>query len=99
VTDESGPAVAVDDAEAESADSTESAAAAESEADTDDGDGYSDAPLDSIKGIGPAYSERLHDAGITSIAELAESDAETVGDAINVSPKTVSNWIDRAGKK
>ena len=99
VTDESGPAVAVDDAEAESADNTESAAAAESEADTDDGDGYSDAPLDSIKGIGPAYSERLHDAGITSIAELAESDAETVGDAINVSPKTVSNWIDRAGKK
>ena len=99
VTDESGSAVAVDDAEVESADNTESAATAESEADTDDGDGYSDAPLDSIKGIGPAYSERLHDAGITSIAELAESDAETVGDAINVSPKTVNNWIDRAGKK
>ncbi|TQQ82134.1 helix-hairpin-helix domain-containing protein [Halonotius roseus] len=65
----------------------------------DDADDYSDEPLDSIKGIGPAYSERLHDAGITSIAELAEGDAEEIGEAISVSPKTVSNWIDRAAEK
>jgi len=94
----------VDDAAAESVvDNAESAAetASETTADTatdDDGD-YSDEPLDSIKGIGPAYSERLHDAGITSIAELATGDAAEIGEAINVSPKTVSNWIDRANKR
>ena len=100
-TDDADPAVAVDDAEAESAVDDAEAADVEPEADTDTAaaDDYSDEPLDSIKGIGPAYSERLHDAGITSIAELAEGDAEAIGEDINVSPKTVSNWIDRANEK
>ena len=83
--------VAADDAESASDNGEPDAVAASDNTDSDD-----DEPLDSIKGIGPAYSERLHDAGITSIAELAEGDAEAIGEAINVSPKTVSNWIDRA---
>ncbi|MFB6293757.1 MAG: helix-hairpin-helix domain-containing protein, partial [Halonotius sp.] len=68
--------------------------AAIDEAEPDD-----DEPLDSIKGIGPAYSDRLHDAGITSISELADGDAEAIGDEISVSPKTVSNWIERANDR
>ena len=94
-------AVAVDDAESDSAvddaapDSTVDDAAAAADA----ADEYSDEPLDSIKGIGPAYSERLHEAGITSVAELADGDAEEIGEAISVSPKTVGNWIDRAAEK
>ena len=52
-----------------------------------------------IKGIGPAYSERLGDAGISSVEELVEADAETLGEQINVSPKTVDNWIDRAAEQ
>jgi len=99
-TDDADPTVAVDDAEAESAVDEAEAADAEPEADTDAAAAdYSDEPLDSIKGIGPAYSDRLHDAGITAIAELAEGDAEEIGDAISVSPKTVSSWIDRATEK
>ena len=81
---------AIDAVEADTAEPAESAAA-------DDGD--SGEPLDSIKGIGPAYSERLTEAGIDSVAELAEGDAEEIGEAISVSPKTVSNWIDRAAER
>ena len=61
-----------------------------------DDDSTADSDLTAIKGIGPAYSERLNAAGISSVAALADADAETVGEEINVSPKTVSNWIDRA---
>ena len=87
------PAEADETADAVEADTAEPAESAA----VDDGD--SDEPLDSIKGIGPAYSERLTEAGIDSVAELAEGDAEAIGEAISVSPKTVSNWIDRATEK
>ena len=87
------------DAEADAEAPTESDAEATAESDAAGDEEYSDEPLDSIKGIGPAYSERLQGAGIDSIAELAEGDAEEIGDAIDVSPKTVSNWIDRAAEK
>ena len=65
----------------------------------DEAEPTSDEPLDSIKGIGPAYSERLHNAGITSVSQLADGDAEEIGDAISVSPKTVGDWIDRANTR
>jgi hypothetical protein len=100
-TDEPSEATEADDQPAESGDGTDALEAdaaepAESGA-VDDGD--SDEPLDSIKGIGPAYSERLTEAGIDSVAELAEGDAEAIGEAISVSPNTVSNWIDRAAEQ
>jgi len=56
-------------------------------------------PVETIKGIGPAYADRLGDAGIDSIADLAGADAETVGEAIGVSPKRVADWIDRAADR
>jgi predicted flap endonuclease-1-like 5' DNA nuclease len=49
-----------------------------------------------LKGIGPAYAQRLADAGIETVSELAAADADEVGDAIDVSPKRVGRWIDRA---
>jgi len=95
--DDEGDADEPTDAEADEVEPTDTAD--DTDEPTDTADDYSDEPLDSIKGIGPAYSERLHAAGVTSIAELAEGDAEEIGEAISVSPKTVSNWIDRAAEK
>ena len=95
--DDEGDADEPTDTEADEVEPTDTAD--DTDEPTDAADDYSDEPLDSIKGIGPAYSERLHAAGVTSIAELAEGDAEEIGEAISVSPKTVSNWIDRAAEK
>ncbi len=61
------------------------------EDDEDDG-----TPVDSIKGIGPAYADRLADAEVHTVAELAVSDAETLADKIDVSEKIVGTWIERA---
>lgn len=56
-------------------------------------------PVDEVKGIGPAYSDRLADIGITTAEELADSEAEEVADRITVPEKTVKKWLKRARKK
>ncbi|MEF8820845.1 MAG: helix-hairpin-helix domain-containing protein [Halovenus sp.] len=53
-------------------------------------------PVDQISGIGPTYSDRLGSAGIGTVANLADSDPETVADAAQVSESRASDWIDRA---
>ena len=55
-----------------------------------------DTDLTSIKGIGPAYSARLESAGVDSVAALADADAEKLSEQIDVSPKIIVDWIDRA---
>jgi len=62
----------------------------------DDDRSTSGEPVETITGIGPAYADRLDGAGIESVADLAAADAETVGEAIDVSPKRVADWIARA---
>ena len=62
----------------------------------DDPEDTAEADLTAIKGIGPAYSDRLEAAGVSSVAELAGADAETLAAEIDVSPKIVADWIDRA---
>ena len=64
--------------------------------DHDEPESHPDEPVETIKGIGPAYSDRLGDAGIESVSSLAAADAEELGAAIGVSPKIVADWIDRA---
>jgi len=53
-------------------------------------------PLDDIKGIGSAYAERLNDAGVADVAELARADAEQLAAETGVSEKRIATWIDRA---
>ena len=53
-------------------------------------------PLEDVKGIGPAYAERLRDAGVADVAELAEADADRLAGETNLSAKRISSWIDRA---
>lgn len=63
----------------------------------DTGDADADGtPVDEVKGIGPAYSDRLAEIGIHSVEQLAAADAEEVAGRIAVAEKTVGKWIDRA---
>lgn len=65
--------------------------------DVDTGDADADGtPVDEVKGIGPAYSDRLAEIGIHSVDQLAAADAEDVAERIAVAEKTVGKWVDRA---
>jgi polyhydroxyalkanoate synthase len=52
--------------------------------------------LEEIQGIGPAYADRLRNAGIDTAEELAEADGAAVGEEIDVSEDRVVEWIERA---
>lgn len=55
-----------------------------------------DPPVTEINGIGPAYAERLEEAGISTVSELAAADAEELGEATDLSPNRISGWIEQA---
>lgn len=77
---------AADESEAEAADDP---AASESDLGTDE-------PTDVIKGIGSAYAERLSEAGVETVADLATGDAESLSEETGISETRLQNWIDRA---
>jgi predicted flap endonuclease-1-like 5' DNA nuclease len=91
---------------AETAETEEDHAAAEAdgEAETEDAetaaaddDGGGD-PVHNIRGIGPAYADRLADMGIDTVAELAAAAPEDVAEGTNVSESRVTRWIERAAE-
>jgi nucleotidyltransferase/DNA polymerase involved in DNA repair len=55
--------------------------------------------LQSIDGIGPAYCERLAEMRITTVKQLAASDPERLGAAIDVSPTRVREWVIQADQE
>ena len=57
-----------------------------------------DVPVETIRGIGPAYAERLADMGIDSVADLAAADPAEVAEETAVSESRVTRWIDRAAE-
>jgi len=67
---------------------------------TEDGDGDGDEPepesVEVIKGIGPAYAERLSNAGVDSVADLAAADVSELAAAVDLSETRVGRWIERA---
>ncbi|WP_394324758.1 helix-hairpin-helix domain-containing protein [Haloferax gibbonsii] len=52
--------------------------------------------LNSIKGLGTTYQQRLSDAGIENVGDLAESSPEEVADAADAPKKRATEWIERA---
>jgi polyhydroxyalkanoate synthase len=48
-----------------------------------------------VDGIGPTYAERLRDAGIETVADLADADAATVAEAAGVGEGRAREWLDR----
>jgi len=57
-----------------------------------------DESTDAIKGIGPTYSDRLAEAGIDTVADLADATPETVADAAKTGESKAMSWIDRANE-
>lgn len=51
---------------------------------------------DVVKGIGPAYAERLADAGVETVGALADADPEALAEETGVSEGRIGRWIDRA---
>jgi len=47
-----------------------------------------------VDGIGPTYAERLRDAGIETVTDLAGSDAATVAEAAGVGEARAQEWLD-----
>ena len=52
--------------------------------------------LQDIKGIGPTYADRLREAGVESVGDLADADADALGEATDIGPNRLANWIERA---
>lgn len=53
-------------------------------------------PVETIRGIGPAYAERLAEAGIETVADLAGADAEAVAQETDIAQGRVEDWIEEA---
>ncbi|QWC19649.1 helix-hairpin-helix domain-containing protein [Halorubrum sp. 2020YC2] len=90
---------ATDDAGTEADEGAEPAEAAAGEADDAAVDGDDRGPsVEEIKGIGPAYAERLASIGIETIDDLAGADAAEVAEGTSVGEKRAATWIDRASE-
>lgn len=53
-------------------------------------------PVTVITGIGPAYSQRLEEAGVTTVGELAKGDAASLADKTELGESRLQSWIDAA---
>lgn len=100
-TDETEAEVEASKAEAESAtdetttESTTSAAETEEPA-AEAEDLGTDEPTDVIKGIGSTYADRLSEAGVATVADLATSDPEMLAEETGISESRIENWVGRA---
>ncbi|WP_440990130.1 class III poly(R)-hydroxyalkanoic acid synthase subunit PhaC [Haloarchaeobius baliensis] len=56
-------------------------------------EGTAEADLEDIDGIGPAYADRLRDAGVDSIAALAAADAVELAETADLPVSRVEDWI------
>jgi len=50
--------------------------------------------IETVDGIGPTYAERLREAGIGTVEDLAASDPETVAEIAEAPPGRVKDWFD-----
>jgi predicted flap endonuclease-1-like 5' DNA nuclease len=60
------------------------------------GGGESTDDITSIKGIGPAFAQRLSEAGVSTFATLAAEDAATIAEIANTTEAAAQRWIDDA---
>lgn len=69
----------------------------EGEGAPDDTGATEDSPsVQEIKGIGPAYSDRLAAVGVETVADLAEADAADLAERTTVPESKLHDWIERA---
>ncbi|TKR24538.1 alpha/beta fold hydrolase [Natronomonas salsuginis] len=53
----------------------------------------SDGDLESIDGIGPIYAERLREAGVETVADLADADADALAETAGIPANRLDGWI------
>lgn len=103
--DDESTAAAVDAAGSESTSESDAATADETDAETESAtaeDGAPEAaeaesePVQDIKGIGPAYAERLGNVDVHTVADLAAADAESIAAETDISETRVEEWVNRA---
>lgn len=82
------------EAGAEAEPSKEQSEAAGAEADVDPE--TADEPTDVVKGIGATYAERLTEAGIETVGDLAAADPAEVAEEADVSESRLERWVQRA---
>ena len=107
-TPDSDPETAAEPAEAagpvpdepEETDAPGDAADAEDGNDTADAEGGTTVAdsVETVDGIGPAYAERLGNAGVETVPELREADAVSLAEATDISEKRISRWQERAAE-
>jgi predicted flap endonuclease-1-like 5' DNA nuclease len=56
-------------------------------------------PVENIKGIGPAYAERLGGVGVHTVSDLADADAADLNGETGIGEKRLQTWIDRANAR
>lgn len=53
-------------------------------------------PVENVSGIGPAYAKRLEEAGIETVNNLLDADAEELASQTDLSEKRIQRWQERA---
>jgi len=66
---------------------------------TADGETADGEPVENIKGIGPAYAERLGGVGVHTVSDLADADAADLNGETGIGEKRLQTWIDRANAR
>jgi len=89
-TPDAADAAVGDAAEAEAADGETDEASAPAD------EGPAGESTDTIKGIGPAYAERLADAGVETVGDLAAADPAALAGETDLSESRLSGWVERA---
>ncbi|WP_336336108.1 poly(3-hydroxyalkanoate) polymerase subunit PhaC [Haloarcula brevis] len=89
------------DIEVESPDSEADDAAGSEQAEISDAveesdvDATTDTDVETVDGIGPTYADRLREAGIETVADLAEYDAAELADIAQTSESRAQDWLDQ----
>lgn len=89
-----GTTVTVEREATESERAVTESAPSDSEAPEPAVDGADD-PVDTVSGIGPAYAERLADAGVETVGDLASADAADLATATGLGEGRIAGWIDQ----
>jgi len=61
-----------------------------------DEDGATEPSLEDLSGVGPAYADRLRNAGVESVADLAGADLEELAADTELPVSRLEDWIDQA---
>lgn len=63
---------------------------------TEVNDQGSDQPVEAVPGIGSAYAERLREAGVDTVGDLAAADPEQLADVSEIGAGRAETWVERA---